>query len=55
MSLEHIRYANMLCEANGIRPIGDGFLAVDEESLRDLIVQEDINEIYHVEQTPFAR
>lgn len=45
----------MLCEVNGIHPIGDGLLAVDEECLKDLIVQEDINEIYHVEQTPFAR
>lgn len=42
-------------EANGIRSIGDGLLEVAEESLKDLIVQEDINEIYDVEQTPFAR
>lgn len=45
----------MLSEANGIRPIGDGLLEVSAESLKDLIVQEDINEIYDVEQTPFAR
>lgn len=45
----------MLDEANGIRPIGDGLLEVAEDSLKNLIVQEDINEIYDVEQTPFAR
>lgn len=41
--------------SNGIRPIGDGLLEVTEASLKNLIVQGDINSIYDVEQTPFAR
>lgn len=46
----------MLCEgANGVRPIGDGLLEVSETSLSKLIASGEINEIYDVEQTPFAR
>lgn len=41
--------------SEGIHPIGDGLLEVAEEHLKGLIVQDDINEIYDVEQTPFAR
>ncbi|XP_075154725.1 death-associated protein kinase related [Haematobia irritans] len=41
--------------AEGIFPIGDGLLDIDEERLKGLLVPEDINEIYDVEQTPFAR
>lgn len=41
--------------ADGIHPTGDGLLEVAEERLRGLLVQDDINEIYEVEQTPFAR
>ncbi|XP_017870595.1 PREDICTED: death-associated protein kinase related isoform X1 [Drosophila arizonae] len=39
----------------GIFPIGDGLLDVDAERLKGLLVSHDINEIYEVEQTPFAR
>ncbi|TDG40569.1 hypothetical protein AWZ03_013003 [Drosophila navojoa] len=38
----------------GIFPIGDGLLDVDAERLKGLLVSHDINEIYEVEQTPFA-
>ncbi|CAD7090763.1 unnamed protein product [Hermetia illucens] len=41
--------------SDGIRPIGDGLLDVEEERLRALLVPQDINEVYEVEQTPFAR
>ncbi|XP_073831984.1 death-associated protein kinase related [Musca autumnalis] len=41
--------------SEGIFPIGDGLLDIDEERLKGLLVPEDINEIYEVEQTPFAR
>ncbi|XP_033252710.1 death-associated protein kinase related-like [Drosophila miranda] len=39
----------------GIFPIGDGLLDVDAERFNGLLVSHDINEIYEVEQTPFAR
>ncbi|XP_023032648.1 death-associated protein kinase related [Drosophila willistoni] len=39
----------------GIFPIGDGLLDVDAERLKGLLVSFDINDIYDVEQTPFAR
>ncbi|KAH8238419.1 hypothetical protein KR032_006538 [Drosophila birchii] len=39
----------------GIFPIGDGLLDVDADRLKGLLVSHDINEIYEVEQTPFAR
>ncbi|EDW65235.2 death-associated protein kinase related [Drosophila virilis] len=39
----------------GIFPIGDGLLDVDAKRLKGLLVSHDINEIYEVEQTPFAR
>ncbi|XP_017465961.1 PREDICTED: death-associated protein kinase related isoform X2 [Rhagoletis zephyria] len=39
----------------GIFPIGDGLLDINEERLKELLVAEDINEIYELEQTPFAR
>ncbi|XP_016948342.1 death-associated protein kinase related [Drosophila biarmipes] len=40
----------------GIFPIGDGLLDVDADRLKELLVLcHDINEIYEVEQTPFAR
>lgn len=41
--------------SDGIHPIGEGLLEVAEERLRGLLVPEDINEVYEVEQTPFAR
>lgn len=41
--------------ADGIRQIGDGLLEVAADRLQGIIVQADINEIYEVEQTPFAR
>lgn len=41
--------------ANGVRPIGDGLLEVSDASLSKLIASGDINEIYDVEHTPFAR
>ncbi|KAH8397822.1 hypothetical protein KR222_003347 [Zaprionus bogoriensis] len=40
---------------DGIFPIGDGLLDVDAERLKGLLVPHDINDIYEVEQTPFAR
>ncbi|XP_033254970.1 death-associated protein kinase related-like [Drosophila miranda] len=39
----------------GIFPISDGLLDVDAERFNGLLVSHDINEIYEVEQTPFAR
>lgn len=39
----------------GIFPIGDGLLDIDDDRLKGLLVSHDINEIYEVEQTPFAR
>ncbi|XP_020807104.1 death-associated protein kinase related [Drosophila serrata] len=39
----------------GIFPIGDGLLDVDADRFKGLLVSNDINEIYEVEQTPFAR
>lgn len=39
----------------GIFPIGDGLLDINEDRLKELLVAEDINEIYELEQTPFAR
>lgn len=44
----------MLAEG-GIRAIGDGLLEIATERMQALLVKEDINEIYDVEQTPFAR
>lgn len=41
--------------SEGIFPIGDGLLAIDEKRLDGLIFKDDINELYEVEQTPFAR
>ena len=41
--------------AEGIRPIGDGLLEVAPERLQGLLVRDDINEVYDVEQAPFAR
>lgn len=51
---ERERERNMFTE-EGIFPIGDGLLDVDAERLKGLLVSHDINEIYEVEQTPFAR
>lgn len=45
----------MVDEAANIRPIGDGLLEVAGDTLKNLIVHDDINEVYQVEQTPFAR
>ncbi|KAH8275041.1 hypothetical protein KR018_003490 [Drosophila ironensis] len=39
----------------GIYPIGDGLLDIDADRFNRLLVSRDINEIYDVEQTPFAR
>ncbi|XP_016939319.2 death-associated protein kinase related [Drosophila suzukii] len=40
----------------GIFPIGDGLLDVDADRLKGLLVScHDINDMYEVEQTPFAR
>ncbi|XP_030381427.1 death-associated protein kinase related [Scaptodrosophila lebanonensis] len=39
----------------GIFSIGDGLLDVEPERLKGLVVANDINEIYDVEQAPFAR
>lgn len=39
----------------GIFPIGDGLLDINEDRLKELLVADDINEIYELEQTPFAR
>lgn len=53
---EQIKTSKMYLDGtNGIRPIGDGLLEVTEASLNNLIVQGDINDIYDVEHTPFAR
>lgn len=49
------RQPNRQMLSDGIRPIGDGLLDVEEERLRALLVPQDINEVYEVEQTPFAR
>lgn len=41
---------------DGIYRIGDGMLDIDEDYFKGLLVlADDINEIYDVEQTPFAR
>lgn len=42
-------------ESSGYRVIGDGLLEATEPLLKDIFVREDINEIYDVEQSPFAR
>lgn len=49
------KYQKKKMFSEGIHPIGDGLLDVDDERLKGLLVQDDINEIYDVEQTPFAR
>ncbi|KAL5276566.1 STK17B family protein [Megaselia abdita] len=41
--------------SDGIFPIGDGLLDIDEKRLDGLIFKDDINDLYDVEQTPFAR
>lgn len=41
--------------SEGITSIGDGLLDIDEKRLDEIIFKEDINELYDVEQTPFAR
>lgn len=51
---EQLQASNMFTE-EGIFPIGDGLLDVDAERLKGLLASHDINEIYEVEQTPFAR
>lgn len=38
-----------------IKSAGDGLLNVTEERLRLLIRKDSIYDVYHVEQTPFAR
>ena len=42
-------------EMEGIRHIGDGLLEVGEERLKEFLVEGSINDLYDVEQTPFAR
>lgn len=51
----HRPTTNATMLADGIRQIGDGLLEVAADRLQGLIAQTDINEIYEVEQTPFAR
>lgn len=41
--------------SDGIRHIGDGLLEVTEERLKGFLMSQDIDEIYDIEQTPFAR
>lgn len=40
---------------NGVRSIGDGLLEVSDVNIQKLIEPENINEVYDVEQDPFAR
>lgn len=42
-------------QLQGIRHIGDGLLEVGEERLKEFLVEGSINDLYDVEQTPFAR
>lgn len=42
-------------QLEGIRHIGDGLLEVGEERLKEFLVEGSINDLYDVEQTPFAR
>lgn len=41
--------------SDGIRHIGDGMLEVTEECLKSFLTPQDIDEVYEIEQTPFAR
>lgn len=41
-----------LCD---IKSVGDGLLNITEDRIRLLIRKESIYDMYHVEQTPFAR
>lgn len=45
--------STMLME--GIRHIGDGLLEVADDRLKEFLADGDINDLYDVEQTPFAR
>lgn len=38
-----------------VKSTGDGLLTVSEDLLQRLIRKDSINDVYHVEQTPFAR
>lgn len=46
---------NMALQLEGIRHIGDGLLEVGKERLKEFLADGDINDLYDVEQTPFAR
>lgn len=41
--------------SDGIRHIGDGLLEVSEERLKGFLTPQDIDEVYEIEQAPFAR
>lgn len=45
----------MMMQVEGIRHIGDGLLEVGEDRLKEFLAPGDINDLYDVEQTPFAR
>lgn len=38
-----------------IKLAGDGFLELSEDRVKTLVKSEPISDVYHVEQTPFAR
>lgn len=42
-------------QMDGIRHIGDGLLEVSGDLLEQFLAPGDINDLYDVEQTPFAR
>lgn len=42
-------------EASGFRVIGDGLIEATEPVLKNIFVPDNINDIYDVEQSPFAR
>lgn len=45
----------VMMQVEGIRHIGDGLLEVGEDRLKEFLAPGDINDLYDVEQTPFAR
>lgn len=55
MAAETVTELSQRMSMQGIRHIGDGLLEVGEERLKEFLVEGSINDLYDVEQTPFAR
>lgn len=55
MEPQHSSSISASMQMEGIRHIGDGLLEVGEERLKEFLVEGSINDLYDVEQTPFAR